>query len=109
MLELKAPPRGHDWQPRIALFGDMVTRLTKLGRLTLIYLTTWHLFEWDQDFDVFQKSGRLLIIFAQGTDNAASLPHLQRAADGGDLDAIVHVGRPYMLVVVNANCDCRNI
>jgi len=50
MLELKAPPRGHDWQPRIALFGDM------------------------------------------GTDNAASLPHLQRAADGGDLDAIVHVG-----------------
>jgi len=50
MLELKAPPRGYDWQPRIALFGDM------------------------------------------GTDNAASLPHLQRAADGGDLDAIVHVG-----------------
>ena len=28
MLELKAPPRGHDWQPRIALFGDMVTGLT---------------------------------------------------------------------------------
>ena len=52
-----------------------------------------------------KKSGRLLIIFAQGTDNAASLPHLQRAADGGDLDAIVHVGRSYMLVVVNANCD----
>ena len=51
----------------------------------------------------------MLIIFAQGTDNAASLPHLQRAADGGDLDAIVHVGRPYMLLVVNANCDCRNI
>ena len=46
-----------------------------------------------------KKSGRLLIIIAQGTDNAASLPHLQRAADGGDLDAIVHVGRPYMLLV----------
>ena len=56
-----------------------------------------------------KKSGRLLIIIAQGTDNAASLPHLQRAADGGDLDAIVHVGRPYMLLVVNNNCDCRNI
>ena len=27
----------------------------------------------------------------QGTDNAASLPHLQLAADEGDLDAIVHV------------------
>ena len=27
----------------------------------------------------------------QGTDNAASLPHLQRAADGGHLDAIIHV------------------
>ena len=51
----------------------------------------------------------MLIIFAQGTDNAASLPHLQRAADGGDLDAVVHVGPPYMLVVVDANCDCRNI
>ena len=28
MLELKAPPRGYEWQPRIALFGDMVTGLT---------------------------------------------------------------------------------
>jgi len=27
-----------------------------------------------------------------GTDNAASLPYLQRAADGGHLDAIIHVG-----------------
>ena len=35
MLQLKAPPRGYDWQPRIALFGDMVTgRVAELGSLS---------------------------------------------------------------------------
>ena len=36
----------------------------------------------------------------QGTDNAASLPHLQLAADGGDLDAIVHVIIVMIIIVV---------
>ena len=29
---------------------------------------------------------------AQGTENAASLPFIQRAADGGQIDAVIHVG-----------------
>ena len=36
----------------------------------------------------------------QGTDNAASLPHLQLAADGGDLDAIIHVIIVMIIIVV---------
>ena len=39
--------------------------------------------------DMVSAGGRSL---AQGTENAASLPFIQRAADGGQIDAVIHVG-----------------
>ena len=43
---------------------------------------------------VRRHGGSLLVAGAvfQGTENAASLPHIQRAADGGEIDAVIHVG-----------------
>ena len=37
--------------------------------------------------------------YDKGTDNAASLPHLQRAADRGDLDAIIHVNITFPIII----------